>query len=85
MLTNIYNFLKNNTRIEMVMSVVLLAAVTVIACNMDKVTKKDQNKIQQSEMKKNITPNGKTVDKIPGKWESADSWKKILIWKLRSA
>ena len=40
MLTNIYNFLKNNTRIEMVMSVVLLAAVTVIACNMDKVTKK---------------------------------------------
>ena len=66
MLTNIYNFLKNNTRIEMVMSVVLLAAVTVIACNMDKVTKKDQNKIQQSEMKKNITPNGKTVVIDPG-------------------
>lgn len=64
MLKTLCEFLKDNARLELFMSVVLLVAVTAIACNMDKVAEKESE--SQSENVKEIKSNGKTVVIDPG-------------------
>lgn len=66
MLKNIYDFLKNNAGIEMFMAVVLLVAVTAIACNMEKITEKENPKTTQNKSGKNAALQGKTVVIDPG-------------------
>lgn len=60
MLKNICDFLKNNARIEAFMSIILLVAVTAIACNMDKVVEKE------GESPTEVRWNGKSVVIDPG-------------------
>lgn len=62
MLKTLCNFLKNNARLEIFMSIMLLISVTAIACNMDKVVEKES----QTEAEKEIKMNGKAVVIDPG-------------------
>lgn len=62
MLKTIYDFLKNNAKLEIFMSVVLLLAVTAIACNMDKVVEEKESE----SYKEKVKWNGKTVVIDPG-------------------
>lgn len=43
MIKSIYEFLKGNAKMEIFMSIILLTSVTAIACNMDKVAKKEND------------------------------------------
>lgn len=74
MLKNLCEFLKNNARLEIFMSVILLVSVTAIACNVDKVVEK-QNKYESErkakqnkdiENKGKAKFNGKTIVIDPG-------------------
>lgn len=56
MLKTIYEFLKDNVKMEIFMSIILLVSVTAIACNMDKVTEKETE--TETQTKKS---NGKVV------------------------
>ena len=51
MLKTIYEFLKDNAKLEIFMSIILLVSVTAIACNMDKVSEKEMEK--ETEKKSN--------------------------------
>lgn len=51
MLKTIYEFLKDNAKLEIFMSIILLVSVTAIACNMDKVAEKEMEK--ETEKKSN--------------------------------
>ena len=62
MLKILCNFLKNNVRLEIFMSAVLLVAMTAIACNMDKVAEKER----QMESESGRVQNGKVVVIDPG-------------------
>lgn len=53
MLKTIYDFLKNNAKLEIFMSVVLLVSVTAIACNMEKVVKEKESQSTKEERKWN--------------------------------
>lgn len=55
MLKTLYEFLKNNVKMEAFMSIILLVSVTAIACNMDKVVEKKE------EVTKEKPGNGKMV------------------------
>lgn len=55
MLKSIYEFLKDNVKMEIFMSIVLLTSVTAIACNMDKVAEKESEIITEKKS------NGKVV------------------------
>lgn len=57
MLKSLGEFLKNNLKMQLFMSVILLMAVTSIACNMDKVAKKER----LTEESKKQNRNGKVV------------------------
>ena len=58
----LYEFLKDNIRIKIFMSIVLLISMTVIACNMDKVAEKES----ESESQREVEQNGKVVVIDPG-------------------
>ncbi|MFQ9516285.1 MAG: N-acetylmuramoyl-L-alanine amidase family protein [Eubacterium sp.] len=60
MLKNLYEFLRDNARLELFMSIVLLVAVTVISCNMDKVVEKESKSTEKAKW------NGKSVVIDPG-------------------
>ena len=62
MLKGICKFIKNNIRLELFMSIILLASMTVIACKMDEAA---EDKIQK-ENKPIIEKNGKVVVIDPG-------------------
>lgn len=64
MLKNLCEFLKENARLQIFMAIVLLMSVTAIACNMDKVVKKENE--SESESIKEVQSNGKTVVIDPG-------------------
>lgn len=64
MLKNLCDFLKNNAKLELFMSIVLLIAVTAIACNMDKVAEKESE--SKSKSIEETKWNGKTVVIDPG-------------------
>jgi N-acetylmuramoyl-L-alanine amidase len=55
MVKNLCEFFRDNARLEVFMSIVLLVAVTAIACNMDKVAEKE------SQVEKETKLNGKTI------------------------
>lgn len=63
MLKELCEFMKNKKGIQIVLSVVLLTAVTAIACNVDTVVKKEPETITESEEK---VSNGKVVVIDPG-------------------
>lgn len=58
----IYGFIKDNARLEIFMSIILLISVTAIACNMDKVAEKESESITE----KKVKLNGKVVVIDPG-------------------
>lgn len=53
MFKTIYGFLKDNARLEIFMSIILLISVTVIACNMDKVAEKESELVTEKKTKSN--------------------------------
>lgn len=55
MIKSIYEFIKDNAKLEIFMSVILLIAVTAIACNMDKVAEKESENATEKKS------NGKVV------------------------
>ncbi len=62
MLKNLCEILKNSARIQLVMSIILLIAMTTIACNMDKVAQKEK----ESQTQPKVINNGKSVVIDPG-------------------
>ena len=64
MLKTLCEILKNNVRIKIFMSIVLLISITAIACNMDKVAEKESESQSQNQRRENL--NGKSVVIDPG-------------------